>query len=89
MLSKIKTFISTFFTHSNLREFAKTLNSFCIIEITIIAFFSWQAYDLLQWYKAIMTVDNFNGVAFWGAIGGIVAAIFGAVKYINDTHNNK
>lgn len=73
-------------THKNLREIANTLNSFCVIEIAVIGFFSWQAYDLLQWYKNIVTPETFNGMAFWGAMGSLVAAIFGALKYINHTY---
>lgn len=86
MWEKIRYFFSNTFTHKNLREIAATLNSFCIIEITVIAFFSWQAYDLLQWYKNIVTPETWNGTAFWAAIGSLVAAIFGALKYINHTY---
>lgn len=81
--------VKEFFTHESLRNLAITLNHFSIIEIAIVLFFSYMAYDLLQWYKGIMTADNFNGVAFWGAISSIIAAVFGAVKYINDTHRKK
>lgn len=35
-----------------------------------------------------MTVDKFDSLSFWGAITGIVATIFTAVKSINDTHKN-
>lgn len=73
-------------THKKLRNIAQTLNAFCIIEIAVIAFFSWQAYDLLAWYKSIVTPETFNGTAFWAAIGSIVAAIFGASKHIQDTY---
>lgn len=76
------------FSHHNLRELATTLNAFCIIEIAVIGFFSWQAYDLLQWYKGIVTPETWNGNAFWAAMGGLVAAIFGALKYINHTYEN-
>ncbi len=79
--------IKTWTTHKNLREVATTLNHFCIIEITVIAFFSWQAYDMLQWYKEITTPETFNGTAFWGAMASLVGAIFGALKYINKTRN--
>lgn len=85
MLNRIKSWI----THENLRELATTLNAFSIIEIAVIIFFTYMSYDLLMWYKSMMTPDNFSPVAFWGAISGIVAAIFGAVKYINDTHKRK
>ena len=77
--------IKKFFSHDSLRNIAVTLNHFSLIEIAIILFFSYMAYDLLSWYKTVMTPENFNGVAFWGAISSIVAAIFGAIKYINDT----
>lgn len=89
MWKKIIDFFSHHISHKELREKAKTLNSFCFIEIAVIVFFSYLAYDLLTWYKEIMTVEKFNGVAFWGAIGGIAAAIFSALKYINHTHDNK
>lgn len=78
--------ISQLFTHSSLRELATTLNAFCIVEIVVIAFFSWQAYDLLQWYKEITTPETFSPTAFWAAISGIVAAVFSALKYINHTY---
>ncbi len=72
--------------HKELREIAYTLNAFCLIEIAVIGFFSWQAYDLLQWYKSIVTPETFNGAGFWAAMGGIVAAIFGASKHIQETY---
>lgn len=76
-------------THLELRELAITLNMFCIVEILVIALFCFLAVDLLTWYKAIMTIDKFNAIAFWGATSGIVASIFAAVKSINDTHKGK
>ena len=78
--------IKKFFTHESLRNLATTLNAFCIIEISVIAFFSWQAYDLLQWYKEITTPETFSPTAFWAAVSGIVAAVFSALKYINHTY---
>lgn len=78
--------ISQFFTHESFRELATTLNAFCIVEIVVIGFFSWQAYDLLQWYKEITTSETFSPTAFWAAISGIVAAVFSALKYINHTY---
>lgn len=75
--------------HKEIREIAITLNYFCVIEISIITFFTWQAYELLHWYESIMTVEHFNATAFWAAVSGIIAAIFGAVKFINDTFNNR
>lgn len=71
--------------HQHLREIAVTLNSFCIIEIIVLSFFSYLAFDLLMWYKSMMTVETFNGTAFWGAITGVIVAIFTAVKHINET----
>jgi len=73
------------------RELALTLNQLCLIEVVVVMFFSYMAYDLLEWYKGIMTIDKFNAVAYWAAISGLVATIFTAVKSINDTHksNNK
>lgn len=82
MLTEIK----SFFSHKYLRELATTLNSFNIVEIAVVVFFSWQAYDLLQWYKSIVTPDTFNGTAFWGAMASLVGAIFGALKYITHTY---
>jgi hypothetical protein len=78
--------INKFFTHESLRNLATTLNAFCLIEISVIAFFSWQAYDLLQWYKEITTPETFSPTAFWAAVSGIVAAVFSALKYINHTY---
>lgn len=78
--------IKEFSTHKALRELATTLNAFCIVEIVVIGFFSWQAYDLLQWYKGITTPETFSPTAFWAAISGIVAAVFSALKYINHTY---
>ena len=75
--------------HKQLRELAHTLNALCLIEVAVVVFFSWLAYDLLMWYKTMMTPENFNATAFWGAITGIVAAIFTAVKNINDTYKQK
>lgn len=71
--------------HNELRQIAKTLNAFCIIEVSVVIVFTYFAYDLLQWYKHIVTPQTFNGVAFWGAIGSISASIFGACKHINET----
>ena len=76
-------------THKHLREFATTLNYFSFIEISIVCFFTYLSYDLLMWYKEITTPETFSPTAFWGAISSIVAAIFGAIKYINDTHKKK
>lgn len=77
--------IKYWFSHHNLREVARTLNSFNFIEIAIILYGCFILYDLISWYKLIMTVEHFNGVAFWGTVGSIAAAVIGAVKYINDT----
>ncbi len=81
--------IKSITTHQNLREIANTLNSFNIIEILVISFFCFQAYDLLQWYKSITTPENFSDTAFWAAISGIVAAIFSALKYISKTYEDR
>jgi hypothetical protein len=72
-------------THHNLREIAKTLNSFCVVEILVVALFCFMAFDLLSWYKLIMTAESFNGTAFWGAIISITGLIFGSIKHINET----
>lgn len=74
------------FSHKNLRELATTLNAFNIIEIAVVGFFSWQAYDLIEWYKEITTPETFNGTAYWAAMSSLVAAIFGALKYISHTY---
>lgn len=78
--------IKTWTTHKNLREVATTLNFFNLIEISILGFVAWQVFDLLQWYKDTVTAETFNGVAFWGAIGSLIAGLFGALKYINHTY---
>jgi len=51
-------------------------------------FFSWMCYDLLQWYKEIMTVELFAPVAFWGAVTGLIATIFASVQSINKTNKD-
>lgn len=71
--------------HKQLRELAITLNALCLVEVSVVVFYSWMAYDLLEWYKLITTPENFNAVAFWGAVTGIVATIFTAVKHINES----
>lgn len=58
------------------------------MEVFVITLFCYLSIDLLMWYKSIMTVDKFDSLSFWGAITGIVATIFTAVKSINDTHKN-
>lgn len=73
------------FTHKGLREIAMTLNCFNIIEIVVIAWVMWEAHNMLAWYRSIMTVEHFNGVAYWGAMGGLFAGVIGAFKYMNDT----
>ncbi len=85
----MREWIKTNITHKNLRELARTLNDFCIIEIAVVWFFTYLSYDLLMWYKDMTTPETFSPTAFWGAISSIVAAIFGAIKYINDTHKKK
>lgn len=88
-LNSLWNYVKHYTSHRQLREIAITLNYFCIIEISIVIFFSWQSYELLQWYKSIMTIDKFDGMAFWGAVSGLIAAVFGAVKYINDTFSKR
>ncbi|QDP64728.1 MAG: hypothetical protein GOVbin2917_43 [Prokaryotic dsDNA virus sp.] len=80
---KLKKYIPS---HKNLRDIAITLNLFCLVEIGVVIFFSWLCYDLLVWYKDITTPENFAQTPFWAAIGSLVAAIFGALKYINHTY---
>lgn len=87
-MEKVRNFLSKYLSHQSLREVAITLNHFCIIEIAVIVFFSWQGYDLLQWYKAMVTPETFDGVSFWAAMASLVGAIFGALKYINKTRND-
>tara|TARA_R110002126_G_scaffold104356_5_gene237851 strand:- start:333 stop:572 length:240 start_codon:yes stop_codon:yes gene_type:complete len=72
-------------THTGLRDIAKTLNSFCVVEIIVVFLFCYLAFDLLAWYKMIMTAESFNGTAFWGAIISITGLIFGSIKHINET----
>lgn len=86
MRERLAAFFKKHFSYEALMKKAALLNAYNFIEIAIVVFFSHMTYDLLQWYKEIMTVEKFNGIAFWGAISGLVAAIFGAIKYINDTH---
>jgi len=74
--------------HYQLREIACTLDRFCIVEIALIVFFSWMCYDLIQWYKEIMTVELFTPIAFWGAITGLIATIFASVQSINRTNKD-
>lgn len=81
VLEKIK----KFFTHASLREFAYTLNCFNFIEIGVVFWFTWEIHVMLDWYRNFITPENFNGVAYWGAIAGIVAAVIGALKYIHDS----
>lgn len=71
--------------HKHLRELAITLNALCIVEVAVVVFYSWLAYDLLEWYKLITIPEQFNATAYWAAISGIVATIFTAVKHINDS----
>lgn len=89
MLKGLWAFIQKHISHKGLREIATTLNHFNFIEIAVIGLFCFFAWDLLTWYKAIMTIEAFNGVAFWGAMGAIVAAIFSALKSMGDTLKNK
>lgn len=77
--------IKYYCSHRSLREIAHTLNHFNIIEIYIVIWASYEVSRMLSFYMSIMTVDKFNGVAFWGAIGGIIVGMIGAVKYISDT----
>jgi len=83
-LKKLET-LKSFFSHTSLREIAHTLNCFNIIEIAVIAWFTYEIHLMLTWYKTIMTVEHFNGVAYWGAVAGIITVIIGAFKFINDT----
>lgn len=75
--------------HHHLREIGITLNKLCILEVVVVVLFCFMAFDLLSWYKMIMTVEKFNAIAFWGAMSGIVASIFTAVRSINQTHKEK
>lgn len=84
MWETIKNYIKTNFTHQNLREIAKTLQHFCLIEIAIIAYACYWMQRLLEFYMSIVTPENFNEVAFWGAVSGIVVSIIGSVKYMSD-----
>jgi len=75
--------------HNELRQIAKTLNDFSLIEIVVVIIFTLEALNLLVWYKSMMTPENFNSTAFWGAVVGISGLIFGALKHMNDTFNKK
>lgn len=83
--------IKKYFSHESLRNIATTLKHFSLIQISTVAFFNYLAYDLLIWYKSFMSdnPESFNGVAFWGAVAGIVAGIFSSIKYINDMNNTR
>jgi flagellar biosynthesis protein FliQ len=81
--------LGEYITHENVREFSKTLNKLCVLEVAVVIFFCWMCYSLLQWYMLIVTAETFLPVAFWAAITGIVASIFTAVKSINETHKEK
>lgn len=85
MLKKISEFLSHHLSHEELRKKAITLSHFCIIQISVIVFFLWQFFDLMTWYKSIVTPESFNEAAFWGAIISIGGALFGAVRYLNET----
>ena len=73
------------FSHHNLREIATTLNFFNLIEITVAGWVIYEVHRLLNWYMQNSTPETFNGVAFWGAISGIIAGLLGALKFMHDT----
>ena len=85
---KVSEKISEFFSHASLRELAYTLNCFNIVEISVVIWFTWEVHLMLDWYRSFITVEYFNGVAYWGAIAGIIAVILGAFKFINETLKN-
>lgn len=85
---KVLEIIANFFSHKSLRELAYTLNSFNLVEISVVVWFTYEVHVMLAWYRNFITVEAFNGVAYWGAIAGIIAGIIGALKYIHDTLKN-
>lgn len=84
MRLKLKSCFS-WFNHQNLREIATTLNFFNLIEITVVGWVIYEVHRLLSWYMKVMTIEHFNGVAFWGAIAGAITALLGAIKFMVDT----
>ncbi|UYE90211.1 hypothetical protein A5gp_00013 [Alteromonas phage vB_AemP_PT15-A5] len=72
-------------THNNLREIATTLNFFNLIEIGVVVWVLVELHRLLNWYMENMTMEHFNGVAFWGAIAGAITGLLGALKFMHDT----
>lgn len=84
MLQRLKSYFS-WVNHANLREIATTLNFFNIIEIGVTLWVLYEVHRLLSWYMKIMTVEHFNGVAFWGAIAGAITGLLGALKFMHDT----
>ena len=66
-------------------EWARVLNSFNGVEIAVTGFLCYHLHELLEWYKAITTPDNFDSTAYWAAVGGLIAGIIGLVKYMYHT----
>lgn len=66
-------------------RWARVLNSFNGVEIAVTGFLCYHLHLLLEWYKAIMTLEHFNAPAYWGAVGGLIAGVVGLVKYMYHT----
>lgn len=84
-LLKVFNGIAMWFSHTSLREKARTLQYFNIAEHCVIVWACYEVHHLLRWYMSIMTAEKFNAIAFWGAVGSIVAAIFGALNFMAKT----
>jgi len=72
--------------HRHLRETAKTLNAFCLIEILVVIFFCYLDYytimQILTYTEAGMENVSWIGA---GIVAPITAGIFGLSKNINET----
>ena len=76
-------------THDKLRQLAKTLHHFNVLEILVIVFFSWLCFDLL--YFIMGQVDSGNeanvlGILATGVTVPIAGLVFGMLKSVGDTY---
>ena len=78
-------------THNNLREVANTLNYFNIIEISVILFFSYIAYELIFFVMEQVTLGNNHlvlGALSTGVFIPLVGGIWKMLESINNTYKN-
>lgn len=72
-----------------LLEVASILNAFNFIQIAFVGFAVYWIHDLLTFYKVqVVETGEFNETAFLSAIGSLVVAVIGLVKYIYETGAN-